>query len=84
MDFRGNAENATINPYYHPKSLMLGRSGLFGVRQNDVLGTHTHAHYSHSIASCHKLSRGRDQQDMALTIDVVSHTLDVLLLLAIH
>ena len=80
--FSGNAESATIN---RPDSLMMGRSELLGeldemMRWVRILMPVV---VVVQLLTTSYITAG-DQQDMALAVDVVPHTLDVLLFLSIR
>ena len=82
MDTAGNAENAAINPY---PLLNVGHVKTFWNMSDEMMRW---VRILMSIVVIVELLTtsditAGDQQDMALTIDVVPHTFDILLLLAI-
>ena len=81
MDTAGNAENAAINPY---PLLNVGHVKTFGNMSDEMMRLRI---LMSIVVVVELLTRSDitagDQQDMALTIDVVPHTFDILLLLAI-
>jgi hypothetical protein len=82
LDFAGNAENAAINPY---PLLNVGHVKTSGTMSDKMM---RRVRILKSIVvvvqflTTSNITAGH-QQDMALAVDVVPHTFDILLLLAI-